>query len=229
MNKDIKHIVESFFDNNDINITPKKRININDMLNFIKIGDPLYYNPNNGGLSLVGEDEQLFGRCVMTAGQTVYKRPVFMYINDVYPGASELCPYGPTPKEPFYDFRYFEEPEEDMDGFRNTDDYYAHMPDKKNIKFSCGGVIGYYSAPIFIRNDVHENAYIASAGEWRLIKENILSVPNLRQELGISPYAFFWTSTMQSYTTIYRFSWDNGQFSYCEPYNTFRVRPLIKI
>jgi hypothetical protein len=45
MDSNIKHIVENFFDNTDINKLAKKNsINVNDNIyKDIKIGDPLYY------------------------------------------------------------------------------------------------------------------------------------------------------------------------------------------
>jgi len=85
MDSNIKHIVENFFDNTDINKLAKKNsINVNDSIyKDIKIGDPLYYK--NGQFTIFSEHKYGYiAKCVMTADETLYKRPVFMLKHDLY-------------------------------------------------------------------------------------------------------------------------------------------------
>ena len=85
MDSSIKHIVENFFDNTDINKLAKKNsINVNDSIyKDIKIGDPLYYK--NGQFTIFSEHKyDYIAKCVMTADETLYMRPVFMLKHDLY-------------------------------------------------------------------------------------------------------------------------------------------------
>ena len=85
MNSNIIHIVENFFDNADINKLAKKNsINaIDSIYKDIKLGDPLYYK--NGQFTVFSDHKYGYiAKCVMTAEQTLYKRPVFMLKHDLY-------------------------------------------------------------------------------------------------------------------------------------------------
>jgi hypothetical protein len=74
----------------------------------------------------------------------------------------------------------------------------------------------------------HKQAYIGSVGEWQLIWNNIKDNRSLFPGFIETP-SYFWTSTMHAYDEWYRFAFErtNNSYSYAQPYNLFRVRPLI--
>ena len=240
MDSNIKHIVENFFDNTDINKLAKKNsINVNDSIyKDIKIGDPLYYK--NGQFTIFSEHKYGYiAKCVMTADETLYKRPVFMLKHDLYgfdsykvPGDYDILQqYSWTPIKEYYNFNYYTpiEAEKDMNGWDNTEQQYKHQCDYKNAKYQNG----YKDSTII--NTVkayHKQAYIGSLGEWILIRKNILQNSGLFREF-IEKTSYYWTSTMRSYDYVYRFEFDEKYTKFSKMsdavgmYNTFRVRPLI--
>ena len=240
MDSNIKHIVENFFDNTDINKLAKKNsINVNDSIyKDIKIGDPLYYK--NGQFTIFSEHKYGYiAKCVMTADETLYMRPVFMLKHDLYsfdsyeaPGDYDILKqYSWTPIKEYYNFNYYTpiEAEKDMNGWDNTEQQYKHQCDNKNAKFQNG-----YKDPTIINTvkAYHKQAYIGSLGEWILIRKNILQKPELFRGFIEKP-SYYWTSTMRAYDYVYRFEFDekNTKFNKMSDavgmYNTFRVRPLI--
>ena len=240
MNSNIIHIVENFFDNADINKLAKKNsINaIDSIYKDIKLGDPLYYK--NGQFTVFSDHKYGYiAKCVMTAEQTLYKRPVFMLKHDLYdfnsykvPGDYDILQqYSWTPIKEYYNFNYYTpiEAEKDMNGWDNTEQQYKHQCEYKNAKFRNG----YKESTIInVVKAYHKQAYIGSLGEWILIRKNILQNPGLFRGF-IEKTSYYWTSTMRAYDYVYRFEFDEKYTKFSKMYdavgmyNTFRVRPLI--
>ena len=237
MDTNIKSIVENFFDNTDLTkISKKKSLNATDIIyDNIQLGDRLYYD--HGKFTLTSDYKHGYlAKCVMTADQTLYKRPVFMTkrdlvdfdLNSEHSIEMDACTmYGWTPKNPYYDFKYYTQinAASDMDGWGNTEEQYKHQCERLNGDHKSG--INVPSVVVLIKK-YHKHAYIGSVGEWQLIWNNIKDNRHLFPGFIEIP-SYFWTSTMHAYDEVFRFAFErtNNGYSPAQLYNLFRVRPLI--
>ena len=238
MNTNIKTVVENFFDNADLTkISKKKSLNATDIIyDNIQLGDRLYYVSGKGFTLESDYKHGYIAKCVMTADQTLYKRPVFMAKRDLvdleiqHESSIEFdaCTmYGWTPRKPYYNFKYYTQRDaaSDMDGWGNTEEQFNHQCERLNGDHKSG-----MKDPTIVAlvKKYHKQAYIGSVGEWQLIWNNIKDNRSLFPGFIETP-SYFWTSTMHTYDEWYRFAFErtNNSYSYAQPYNLFRVRPLI--